>query len=85
MSGERKNGFVYPLFLHSALNIFGNDKIVIENDCNKSGNKSCPSNYKKVIKNPNGEEPEKSEKKEEEGIKENKISIPANVTEPTTA
>lgn len=52
LSGERKDGFVYPLFLKQAIEDFDGkqSKFVVEDVCskNRDGESKCPTGYKKV-------------------------------------
>lgn len=50
LSGQRRDGFSYPLFLRYAIEKFGgkNKNITIEDICTKGG-KACPEGYKKVM------------------------------------
>lgn len=85
LSGERRDGYVYPLHLKNVVEVFDekNRKLVIEDNCSKSGQKGCPEGYKKIIVNPDAPEKEKTG---EEAPKpaERVVSVPSNVVEPTS-
>lgn len=71
LSGERKGGYTYPLFLKPAIEDFnGTDSNISVGDlCNKHSDKTCPEGFRKVIVNPNGIEAEELTK---EAVKDSK-------------